>query len=233
MAAGNEITFVTHTHYDEYGPNPNATEPGHASVNGMSLLTWNEFAHDTGLPVIPVPPSDAPNDDPAVVSALEALKAAVGFSTDISVISDQEKAFYDWLIFKRIRFSELPNAIDGLVGDGYYNEGNIYLNDLRTAFGVPIPATGHALMDDVLLAAINASYARSPVFTVWGICFSRWGKMMLQADFTKPSAFGHGKIIGDGRAKRISSVIRWALEEFGWPAMADLFSVPATEPPTA
>lgn len=226
----NRSAFLLHTHYDEYGANPNASEPGHCSVNGMSLRTWNDFAKATGRPVIPEPPEDAANDDPAVFAALEALKQAVGFSADISVISDQEKAFYEWFLFGRIRFDALPNGPDSLVADGYYNRGNIYLNDLRNLFDLPAPAA-HAVMDDALLEALNEAYARSPIFTIWGICYGRWGKMMLNKDFTNPSAVVKGKLIGDGRAKRMSDVVRWALEQLGWPAIPNAFAVPAQMPP--
>lgn len=178
------------------------SEPGGSVEGGITMLVYREYHERHHLP------------DPTI--------------DDLKNLSDAEKtAIYDEVVLTPVRFDDLPSGVDYAVADYAVNSGVAgALNAIRFLFGVPIP-TGFWRMDDALLAALHVP---PPALAVDAICNMRWARMEAAGDFTQPSAVVPGKILGDGRAFRMSACHRGAMELLGFPPEPDRYAAPAFTP---
>jgi hypothetical protein len=80
----NRTAAVARIHASEHGLNIRASEPGHVSVNGVSLRAYNTYIVAKDFPSYPEPAKDAPENDPTVTAAADWLSSAIGYSPDIS-----------------------------------------------------------------------------------------------------------------------------------------------------
>lgn len=215
---------LVRVHCSEHGVN--ITEPasvGHISVNGVTLVSWNEYAFASTLKYaqFPVPQTE---DEVKKIAAL--MSITLGYSDEIAVISDQERAFYMWKIFTPIRFPELPDGVDNAVADYAVNSGVAgVLKALHFLLDLPSISTPW-LLEDALLDKINSVH---PVLLTDAIDNLRWARMEVNKDFLGPSIVP-GKIRGDGRAKRMSDTHRESMELLGFPPETPKYSAPKLEP---
>jgi lysozyme family protein len=201
----NRSAALARTHASEQGVNKRLSEPGGISVNGVSLTAYNEYLGAHERPLI----------------AAGALEAAI--------TPDEESAFYIWKVLDPVRFDDLPSGVDYAVADWAVNSGvagalNACRRLYRTTLVLP-----EWRMDVALLKALCASPA---ALAVDAICNMRWAMMQANPDFTTPSAVVKGKILGDGRAFRMSAVHRGAMELIGFPPETDKYQVAPFQPPT-
>jgi lysozyme family protein len=199
----NRPAALARIHASEQGVNKRTSEPGGISVNGVSLTAYNEYLGAHGRPLI----------------AANALEAAI--------TPDEESAFYIWKVLDPVRFDDLPSGVDYAVADWAVNSGvagalNACRRLYRTTLVLP-----EWRMDVALLKALCDV---PPALAVSAICDMRWALMQSSPDFTTPSATTQGKLIGHGRAFRVSSVRRGALEMLGFPPEPDKYHVAPFQP---
>lgn len=179
-----------------------ATEPGGAVNDGITMQTYRDYCsrHLQPAPTI----DDLKNLDPLTIEEV-----------------------YGEMVLEPVRFDDLPSGVDYAVADWAVNSGVAgALNALRRLFRTTL-VLPEWRMDVALLKALSAVPA---ALAVSAICDARWALMQAAADFTTPSAVVPGKIIGDGRAFRMSSVRRGALEMLGFPPEPDHYTAPRLSP---